>query len=71
MKMGIGPKRQHTLSSEECTDELLCYCINLSSVLRNVHKQAKEALPKDVSGKLHSLNPGDRILLKDLRQHQH
>ncbi|XP_044071330.1 uncharacterized protein LOC122884903 isoform X3 [Siniperca chuatsi] len=65
---GIGPVKRRLPDTSQCEDEMLRYCTNLSSVLSDIHKQVKEAIPKAAERKLHDLEPGDWIVVKDFRQ---
>lgn len=47
---------------------MLRYCANLSSVLSEIHMQVKNTIPKAAEKKLHDLEPGDWIVVKDLRR---
>lgn len=56
------------LTTGECEDKILNYCINLSSVLSDVHKQVKDTLPKPNQEALHDLKPGEWVEVKDFRR---
>ncbi|XP_060941493.1 protein NYNRIN-like [Limanda limanda] len=68
METGIGPVKRQLPQTSQCEDEMLRYCVNLSSVLLDIHRQVKDALPKSIDGELHDLKPGDWIVVKDLRR---
>lgn len=68
LNTGIGPVKRQLPYTSQCEDEMLHYCVNLSSMLSDVHKQVKEALPKATEKKLHGLKPGDWVVVKDLRR---
>ncbi|XP_044060927.1 uncharacterized protein LOC122880155 isoform X1 [Siniperca chuatsi] len=68
LNTGIGPVKRQLPDTSQCEDEMLRYCTNLSSVLSNIHKQVKEAIPRAAERKLHDLEPGDWIVAKDFRR---
>ncbi|XP_060767572.1 uncharacterized protein LOC132875024 isoform X3 [Neoarius graeffei] len=65
---GIGPAQGTPPDTRLCDDAMLNYCATLSSALKFIHKQVKEALPKPTEGPLHDLQPGDWIVVKDFRR---
>ncbi|XP_036977326.1 uncharacterized protein LOC119032358 [Acanthopagrus latus] len=65
---GIGPGKRQLPGTGQCEDEMLRYCANLSSVLSDIHKQVKDALPAPAAHKLHDLEPGDWVVIRDLRR---
>ena len=68
LNTGIGPVKRQLPDTGHCEDEMLRYCATLSSVLSEIHQQVKAALPKPAEGKLHDLEPGDYIVVRDLRR---
>ncbi|XP_060786601.1 uncharacterized protein LOC132892291 [Neoarius graeffei] len=65
---GIGLAQGTLPDTTLCDDAMLNYCATLSSALKSIHKQVKEALPKPAEGPLHDLQPGDWIVVKDFRR---
>ncbi|KAL7828166.1 hypothetical protein AOLI_G00313180 [Acnodon oligacanthus] len=49
-------------------DTLIQYCVSLHDALSTVSKQVKAALPTPAEGFVHSIKPGDWVLVKDLRR---
>nr|XP_055042823.1 protein NYNRIN-like [Misgurnus anguillicaudatus] len=59
----------HTATGDTLRNEnyMLQYCISMSSILQNISKQVKAALPRPAEGPLHNIKPGDFVLVKNLR----
>ncbi|XP_041868122.1 uncharacterized protein LOC121656940 [Melanotaenia boesemani] len=57
-----------SVSTTHCEGNMLAYCQNLSKVLSQVQSVVKEALPRPASGLLHSLVPGDWVLVRETRR---
>lgn len=55
-------------SREELEDSMLNYCINLSNSLKSIHVQVKAALPVPLEGRLHSIEAGDWVVVKDCKR---
>ena len=69
--VGFGPPAGTTkapISTDLCNHDMLTYCISLSSALSDIRKQVIAALPRPAQTALHSLVPGDYILIKDFRR---
>ncbi|KAK3527850.1 hypothetical protein QTP86_009208 [Hemibagrus guttatus] len=60
---GVGPPGSQRPSIGECEDEMLNFCTNLSSVLSDIHRQVKDALPKPHADALQDLKPDEWIML--------
>lgn len=59
-----GGNHPHSL----CEHDLLSYCVYLSSSLADIRKVVQAALPQPAEGPLHSIQPGDFDVVKDLRR---
>lgn len=55
-------------STALCEADMLTYCVNLSLALSDVRRQVVAALPKEATNPLHSLQPGDYVVVKDFRR---
>ena len=62
---GIGPLTGDVKTLGQSDDGMLAYCSSLSKTLQQVHEQVKEALPHPTKGFLHTLKPGDWVVVKE------
>lgn len=51
-----------------CDDDMVSYCTALNNVLKAIFPRVKVALPQPLVGILHKLQPGDWVVVKDLRR---
>ncbi|KAK6305037.1 hypothetical protein J4Q44_G00238170 [Coregonus suidteri] len=51
-----------------CNDDIVSYCTALNNVLKAIFPTVKAALPQPLVGILHKLQPGDWVVVKDLRR---
>lgn len=63
-QMGMTAGGKTLISTLLCEDTILIYCSNLASALADVKRQVSAALPWAATGPLHSLKPGDYVLVK-------
>lgn len=69
MNTGMSsPGLRLCLREEEFDDSMLNHCINLSNSLKSIHVQVKAALPVPLQGPLHSLQPGDWVVVKNCKR---
>ena len=66
--LGVGPVTRPLPSTTVCDDAMLSYCRNLSTVLSQVSQTVKAALPATADKLLHPLQPGDWVVVKELRR---
>lgn len=66
--LGVEPVSRPLPSTGLCEDDMLQYCKNLSSTLSQISQQVKSALPPPASISLHDFQPGDWVVIKDLRR---
>ena len=66
--VGTESPRSPALSTNLCEHNMITYCVNLSSALRDIRKQVIAALPRSAEGPLHSIGPGDYVVIKDHRR---
>ena len=67
LPMGVNPSDKNTFPSADlCENTVLSYCRNLHSVPTQINSQVKAAQPLLGSGLLHSIQPGNLVLVKDL-----
>jgi len=64
----MGPINSPLPSTFICDDAMLSYCQNLSTVLSEVSQTVKAALTPPAGTPLHSLKPGDWVVVKELRK---
>lgn len=70
MNTGLSSTGQRLpLRRKEFDDAMLNYCINLSNSLKTLHTKVKATLPAPLQGSLHSLQPGDWVVVKDRKRH--
>uniref|UniRef100_A0A673ASP5 Uncharacterized protein n=1 Tax=Sphaeramia orbicularis TaxID=375764 RepID=A0A673ASP5_9TELE len=65
---GLQAPQPSTNLTSLLEDDMLSYCKKLSSELSQVQVLVRSALPVPAEGPLHSLQPGDWILVRDFRQ---
>uniref|UniRef100_A0A7N8WJ00 ribonuclease H n=1 Tax=Mastacembelus armatus TaxID=205130 RepID=A0A7N8WJ00_9TELE len=68
MRMTNTPFPQNKLTLTGMDDEMLQYCCALNQTLKLIFPKVKAALPEPVVGQLHAIQPGDWIVVKDLRR---
>ncbi|KAF7648342.1 hypothetical protein LDENG_00158280 [Lucifuga dentata] len=66
--IGLHPPGQPHALTDHCDDDMLKYFKVLSSMLSKNHQQVKDALPQPKEGRLHDLEPGDWVVVKDFRR---
>ncbi|KAI3376441.1 hypothetical protein L3Q82_016897 [Scortum barcoo] len=66
--IGAEHPREPPSSTAVCENAMLTYCINLSRTLSSIRQQVAAALPPPASKPLHSLHPGDFVVVKDFRR---
>lgn len=62
------PPPQSRLSLLGLDDDMINYRATLNPVLENIHRQVEAALPTPLGGYLHPFQPGDWVVVKDLRR---
>ena len=68
MRMTNMPFPQNKMTLMNIDDEMVNYCLALNRILKSIYPRVKAALPDPQAGKLHSLEPGDWVVVKDLRR---
>ena len=68
MRMTNMPFPQNKMTLMNIDDDMIKYCIALNSVLKSIYPKVKAALPDPTAGQLHDLEPGDWVVVKDLRR---
>ena len=64
----IEDHRKRSLPTTDIMDSgMVQYCSHLSSLLSDIHSQVKTALPDPASSVLHPFQPGDWVMVKELR----
>ncbi|KAI3357156.1 hypothetical protein L3Q82_015459 [Scortum barcoo] len=66
--IGAEHPREPPPSTAVCENAMLTYCINLSRTLSSIRQQVAAALHPPASKPLHSLHPGDFVVVKDFRR---
>ncbi|KAI3354605.1 hypothetical protein L3Q82_019109 [Scortum barcoo] len=66
--IGAEHPREPPPSTTVCENVMLTYCVNLSRTLSSIRQQMAAALPPPASKPLHSLQPGDFVVVKDFRR---
>lgn len=67
-RVGVNGGKQQLPSTDVCKNDMLNYCKELSHVLSDVCVQVKAAQGKAAERPLHSLRPGDFVVIRDLRR---
>lgn len=62
------PFPQNKLTLLVCDDDMVSYCTALNNVLKAIFHRVKAALPQPLVGILSQLQPGDWVVVKDLRR---
>lgn len=65
--VGMDPYRDRLPPTSLCDDNMIEYCKLLSGMLSQVSQQVKAVLPQQATGPLHSIQPGDWVVIKNLR----
>ena len=68
MRMTNMPFPQNKMTLMNIDDEMIKYCLALNNVLKSIYPRVKAALPDPKEGQLHDLEPGDWVVVKDLRR---
>ena len=66
--VGVDAPKAPLPSTALCENDMLTYCVQLSSALSDIRRQVSAALPKEATGPLHKLQPGDFVVVKDFRR---
>ena len=67
--MGWEPHKPRPLPDTTlCEHDMLQYCVELDKVFCDISKQVQAAAPEPAETALHSIRPGDFVLIKDLRR---
>ncbi|KAG1933982.1 transmembrane protein 161B [Pimephales promelas] len=67
--MGWEPHNPRPLPDTTlCEHDMLNYCVELDKVFSDISRQVKAAAPVPAETALHSIRPGDFVLIKDLRR---
>ncbi|XP_051242098.1 protein NYNRIN-like [Dicentrarchus labrax] len=66
--VGTQPPDSPPPSTSLCEHDMITYCTNLSSALSSIRQQVTATLPRPAAFPLHSLQPGDYVVVKDFRR---
>lgn len=68
MHMTNTPFPQNRLTLTGLDDDMLRYCCALNNALKLIFPKVKADLPEPASAQLHDIQPGDWVVVKDLRR---
>lgn len=67
-QVGLGPPKTPLPDTALCESNMLTYCSNLTKILAGIRQQVIAALPHPAKTQLHTLQPGDFVLVKNFRR---
>jgi len=67
-RLGVGPPRVPPPDTSLCENAVLTYYVNLSKIVADIRSQVAAALPTPADSTLHTLKPGDWVLVRNFRR---